>query len=854
MYAQVAVSGKLRLLLHYDAPPDLLEQLAPGCLVRVPLRDEERLGIVVALSASSPVASVRPILGLVQPSPVVPALYLSLARWLADFYLAPLADCVWLMVPPQRVGPRRIRNVQLRATPAQIEAARPRLGRRVKQADILDWLAASDDPLPTVEQVRAAVGCSMAPLRALSKRGWVELEREDGLHTVLLLLAPPQARARADELRGSATYYAILDFLGQQDGPVPADAVRAAAQCTLGHLKKLQTLGLVTLGETEIVRDPLAEVEFVPSSPPPLTPDQSAAWNKIAPSLHSPLVRLGAHDKVATRHSPPFYLLHGVTGSGKTEIYLRAVAAALAQGRRAIVLVPEISLTPQTTRRFLARFPGRVGLVHSQLSPGERHDTWQRARKGEIDVIVGPRSALFAPLPDLGLIVLDEEHDASFKAQGRAPTYHARDAALELARQVGSQAGAQAGATVILGSATPSLDSYRRAQTGEFVYLALPQRIRGHARRLEQQQKRHRVSGVRYRPEGGQARYIPLPPVQIVDLRQELRAGNRHIFSRALQSALDECLLRGQQAILFLNRRGHATFVLCRDCGHVLMCPRCDAPLTQHRQTETHTARLICHHCNHRTPAPTHCPACGSARIRYFGLGTQQVESAMHDMFPAARCLRWDRDTASRRGVHELIMGRFASGQADVLIGTQMIAKGLDLPLVTLVGVVSADTALNLPDFRAAERTFQLLTQVSGRAGRGLLGGRAVVQTYNPDHYAIRAASRHDYAAFAQRELAFRREQNYPPYSRLARLVYRHRKPERALMAAEDLADLLREVLAARGLPPTDLIGPAPAFFAKQRDHYRWHIILRAHDPAELLRQVKIPPGWRVDVDPVSVL
>jgi primosomal protein N' (replication factor Y) len=871
MYAQVAVGGKMRLLLHYDVPADLLGQLAPGHLVRVPLRDEERLGVVVALSATSPVASTRPLLGLVDPLPVVNLPYLALARWLSDFYLAPLADCVWLMVPPPRVGPRRIRSVQGCATPAQVEAARPALGRRVKQADVLDWLAASDDPLPGVEQVRAAVGCGLGPLRALAERGWIDLEREGDLHTILLLLTPDAARARADELRGSVIYYAILDFLGQQDGPLPADGVRAATHCQLPHLKKLESLGLITLSETEILRDPLADVEFVPTSPPPLTPDQSAAWEKIRPSLQGARGKgQVARGQVTTQHlhraadavqvSPipnPQYLLHGVTGSGKTEIYLRAVAAVLERGRRAIVLVPEISLTPQTTRRFLARFPGRVGLFHSQLSPGERYDTWRRARAGLIDVVVGPRSALFAPLPDLGLIVLDEEHDASFKAQGRAPAYHARDVALELARQTG--------ATVILGSATPSLESYRRAQTGEFRRLALPQRIRGHARRLEEQQKRYRISGVKYRREEGQARYIPLPPVQVVDLRQELRAGNRHIFSRALQRALEETLARGEQAILFLNRRGHATFVLCRDCGHVLQCPHCDTPLTQHRplsRSENASSsslpaalsRLICHHCNYRIPAPTHCPDCGRTRIRYFGLGTQQVESTMRELFPTARVLRWDRDTASRRGAHEMIMGRFANGQADVLIGTQMIAKGLDLPLVTLVGVVSADTALNLPDFRAAERTFQLLTQVAGRAGRGLRGGRAIVQTYNPGHYAIRAASRHDYAAFAGRELAFRREQGYPPYRRLARLVYRHRKLERARLEVERLAETLRDVLVARGAPLTDLIGPAPAFFTKRRDFYRWHIVLRAADPAGLLRLVEIPAGWQVDIDPVSVL
>jgi primosomal protein N' (replication factor Y) len=495
-------------------------------------------------------------------------------------------------------------------------------------------------------------------------------------------------------------------------------------------------------------------------------------------------------------------------------------------------------------------------LFHSQLSAGERYETWQRAREGLIDVVIGPRSALFTPLPDLGLIVLDEEHDASFKAQDRAPAYHARDVALEMAKR--------AGATVILGSATPSLESFQHAQTGEFRLLTLPQRIRGHARHLDQQIQRYRVATTRYRQEQGQARYMPLPPVQIVDLRQELRSGNVHIFSRALQQALKAALARGEQAILFLNRRGHATFVLCRDCGLVVKCPRCDAPLTQHGVWDTgipdampadgRRRELVCHHCNHRGPIPFQCTACGSKRIRYFGLGTQRVEQAMRELFTGARTLRWDRDTATNRGAHELIMDRFANGEADVLIGTQMVAKGLDLPLVTLVGVVSADTALNLPDFRAAERTFQLLTQVAGRAGRGLLGGQVVVQTYNPGHYAIVAASRHDFGAFSAQELRFRREQGYPPYRRLARLEYRHSKFEHARAEAQRLASGLRATLTARGLSPEDVMGPAPAFFAKRRNLYRWHIILRADDPADLLGPVEIPAGWRVDIDPVSVL
>ncbi|MGD8996803.1 MAG: primosomal protein N', partial [Anaerolineae bacterium] len=517
----------------------------------------------------------------------------------------------------------------------------------------------------------------------------------------------------------------------------------------------------------------------------------------------------------------------------------------LRQERKAIILVPEISLTPQTVARFAGRFPDRVAVLHSALTDGERYDTWRRARAGLIDVVVGPRSALFAPLSPLGLIVLDEEHDDSYKQEAPRPRYHAREAALELARLCDAK--------VILGSATPSLESYRRAEQGEFTLREMPRRIMGHTRRLQELQARYHVARTRYRSldgEATEAHYLPLPPVQIVDLRAELRAGNRSIFSRALQRVMDEALSRGEQTILFLNRRGTATFVLCRDCGHVVRCPRCDLPLTYHGPG----ARLVCHHCNHREPQPQRCPACGGKRVRYFGLGTERVEQAVRARWPQARLLRWDRDTAHTHEAHTNILRRFANGAADVLVGTQMITKGLDLPLVTVVGVISADTALNLPDFRSGERTFQLLTQVAGRAGRGLLGGQVVIQTYHPDHYAVSAASEHDYEAFAEHELAFRREQGYPPYSRLVKLICEDRDHSRAQARAQQLAKVLRDALASDGLPVTNLMGPAPPFFARLRGRYRWQILLRHPAPPAFLATVHIPAGWRVDVDPVSVL
>ncbi|MGQ9768731.1 MAG: replication restart helicase PriA, partial [Anaerolineae bacterium] len=561
----------------------------------------------------------------------------------------------------------------------------------------------------------------------------------------------------------------------------------------------------------------------------------------------------GGDSSPAVRHAPGAILLHGVTGSGKTEIYLRAIAEVLARGQQAVVLVPEIALTPQTIRRFAARFPGKVTVWHSELGEGERFDVWRRVRTNHpaAQVVVGSRSALFLPFPNLGVIVLDEEHEPSYK-QERTPRYHARAVALELGRLCA--------APVILGSATPALETYYAARRGEIELLTLPQRIRAGEwtisppDHLSSEERGSLALPPCQGRDGGASGQITisaeLPPVRIVDMRQELRAGNRSMFSRALAAGLRRVLDAGQQAILYLNRRGTASFVLCRDCGHVEVCPRCAVPLTLHGAGET----LLCHHCNRRFPVPTVCPECGGRRIRHFGAGTERVEEAVKLEFPQARTLRWDRDVTGAKGSHDAILSRFIAHEADILIGTQMIAKGLDLPLVTLVGVIAADTGLFLPDFRAAERTFQLLTQVAGRAGRSSLGGEVIVQTYHPDHYAVVAASNHDYESFYRQEMAFRREQGYPPVRRLARLVYHHGQRDKAQAEATRLAQELQAAIAENGLADTDLIGPAPCFFARQRGEYRWQIVVRGPDPAALLRRAAVPLGWRVDVDPVDLL
>jgi primosomal protein N' (replication factor Y) len=670
----------------YHLPDELRGRLVEGSLVVVPFGSRRLYGVVVGLSDEAPVPETRPIESLVDGDPVLAPTQIALARWMGREYLSPLWRCLSLMLPPGVVG----------RTDVQIELAgevEPRDARTEAQEQLVTVLDAKgplrgrqlDRLLPRQQWRRAA--------NQLARRGVVVKSS---------FLAPPRARPKRVRtvawiahdvgveaaLAGlkSECYPAIVQFLRGEGDPVDVSWVYAETGCKRYHLDMLAERGLVAFDTQEVWRDPLADETFVPDTPPQLTSDQHAVWDVVQSAI--------------SNSQSVVFLLHGVTGSGKTEIYLRAVAEALERGRQAIILVPEISLTPQTAHRFGARFGGRIAILHSALTDGERYDAWRRARAGLVDVVIGPRSALFSPLASLGLIVLDEEHGDSYKQEAPIPRYHARDVALKLARLTD--------ATVILGSATPSLRSYRCAQRGEFTLLEMPRRIMGHAQRIAELQSRYHLSQTHFRAlhDGpDEARYMDLPPVQIVDLRAELRAGNRSIFSRALQRAMEEALGRGEQVILFLNRRGTATFVLCRDCGHVLRCPRCDTPLTYHSPRATRlsgrSVGLVCHHCNHREPQPDRCPECGGERIRYFGLGTERVEQEVHRRWADVRTLRWDRDTARNHAAHAAILHLFSTGLAHILVGTQMIAKGLDLPLVTVVGIVSADTALNLPDFRA---------------------------------------------------------------------------------------------------------------------------------------------------------
>ena len=589
-------------------------------------------------------------------------------------------------------------------------------------------------------------------------------------------LAVPREEAEAVlaemERKHQTARVRILKALLEQPGLDYAEAQKALG-LTAATARKLTELGLIRIESDTIFRNPIRPSE-VQAHPFALYPAQQAIVDDVA-------ARAAAGD---LRPS----LIHGVTGSGKTEVYMELIASVLEQGKEAIVLIPEIALTFQTVLRFYRRFGDQVSIIHSKLSAGERYDQFERARRGGVKVMIGPRSALFTPFSHLGVIVIDEEHEGSYKSEN-APRYHAREAAVERARMCG--------AFVVLGSATPSVDSYERAREGVYQLYELPLRIENRA----------------------------MPEIEVVDLREELRMGNRSVFSARLKELMEDRLRKGGQIMLFLNRRGYAGFVSCRACGHVIKCPHCDVSLSLH-----HGGRMVCHYCGYQTQAPKKCPSCGSVYIGAFRAGTQQVAEAAAKAFPGARILRMDFDTTRQKGGHERILEAFSRKQADILVGTQMIVKGHDFPGVTLVGVLAADLSLYAGDYRAAERTFQLLVQAAGRAGRGDTPGVAVIQTYSPDHYSIETAAAQDYQAFFEKEMAFRRMMNYPPAAHLMAL-YLMSEDEEALNRG---AERLKVLAAAHTRKEIAFIGPSDPGLSKLKDVYRKVLYLKCTEIAYL--------------------
>lgn len=839
-YVEVAVNVPgVSGVYDYHLPPELAGRALPGQLVEVPFGHQQVQGVLLRTVPFPQVAKTKAVTALLSTDVSLLPYQIELAKEIAAQTLSPLSVCISLMLPAgisqladtiytlSNPPPAKSElNPSEALLAAKLAARGPLRGRQIDRA------------LPRRNWRNAASG--------MKRKGWLTTEpilppprvRPRYIRTAQLAVPPEIVRAglqglsRVEDVQERRQR--ILDFLAKESSPVDVSWVYAESGGNLADLKSLNDKELVILREQEHWRDPLAGLAYDPSAPPQLTNDQQNVWEQIEIALSK--AREGAPQ-------PPM-LLHGVTGSGKTELYLRAVAETLKAGKQAIVLVPEIALTPQTVRRFMARFPGRVGLVHSQLSTGEQYDTWRRARRGKLSVIVGPRSALFSPLPDLGLIVLDESHDDSYYQSNLPPYYHARKTAITLSKLTGS--------ACLFGSATPDVTSYHQAKSGQWQYLNLPARILAHADTIRSYQVNQQDTG-KYRPDSGQTLMTDLPPVEVVDMREELKAGNSSIFSREMQQAISTVLEKEQQAILFLNRRGSATYVFCRDCGHTMACPRCDTNLTYYITTSRRSTKLMCNHCGYSRNMPKACPSCGSKRFRHYGMGTERVESDLLDLFPNARTLRWDYETTRQKGAHDLILSHFTNHNADILIGTQMLAKGLDLPRVTLVGVVLADVGLNLPDYRAGERVFQVLAQVAGRAGRSPLGGRVVLQTFNPESYVIQHAAQHDYEHFAGQELGFRRQLRFPPYSRLVRLVTRNRNASAAEAEAKRMAGYLQAQIKEQRRRATDIIGPAPCFYARQDSYYRWQIILRGPDPASMLNDQPLG-DWRVEVEPQSLL
>jgi primosomal protein N' (replication factor Y) len=809
-YAEVSVNSPVaqQRTFSYRIPDSL--SINVGQTVWVPFGERTLQGVVIELATCPAVAETRDIAGTIDSIPLLTPCQVSLARWLSGYYLAPLFEAVALMLPPgfaRRVITYLGKSPHISEIPLSITP---------EQKEILELILAKESV--SLKELESTFGRRQINrfLPQLLQQHLVlkryELEnprvRPKIVSHICLKVKPEEAQKALESLgKKSVKQTDLLLFLIANPEPLSQKIAREKTGASLHTIQTLAGKGLIQILELRVDRDPLQTRNINLSFPLSLTSAQEKVFKVIRASLQK---------ERPTPSRPDVFLLRGVTGSGKTEVYIQALEETVRTGKRGIVLVPEIAMTPQIIERFVSRFPGKVAVLHSELTIGEQFDEWWRIKKGEFDVVIGPRSAIFAPQPELGLIVIDEEHEWTYK-QEDSPRYHTREAALKLAEFTG--------ATVVLGSATPDVESYFRAVNGEFQLLELPERVT---------------------PDEG----APLPQVEIVDLKAELKAGNLSLFSRSLASSIDAALKNHEQILLFLNRRGAASFVECRNCGWVVRCKRCEVPLSYHFGEGT----LVCHQCNYHLKAPQVCPRCKSLRIKYLGAGTEKLEQETAKAFPQARLLRWDSDIIRGRShSHQYIYDKFRAGEADILIGTQMIAKGLDLPGVTLVGVVSADTALNLPDFRAGERTFQLLSQVAGRAGRGQAGGKVIIQTYSPEHYAIRAAASHDYLAFYEKELAYRRQLHNPPFSRLARLTFTHVNEIRCRQEVERIKKLILDERDQRGVADISLIGPAPAFIQRSRGRFRWQIIIRSPNPAVIISKIVFPRGWILDIDPVGL-
>ncbi|MFJ5791387.1 primosomal protein N' [Lysinibacillus sp. NPDC093197] len=763
LYAEIIVDVStyhVDRTFDYAVPTEWIAVIEKGCRVKVPFGPRNVLGFVVGLKSDTdvPENKIKPIAQILDIEPVFTEEMLLMAKWLKNETICYEIDALQVMLPSAlRAKYEKIVKLQVEQDTLPIEIQQI-FGKRQK-ANFKEFERVG--LLPLLKQLIADKIVKIE--NVVKQQGNVKEVR-------MVKIAEDEQALRNAMLEASraAKQRSLIEWMSTHLGEIfTPQQIYDEKDVSAAVLQAVIDKGAARFIQEEVYRDPFTN-EVARTQSLQLTDEQDVALNAIAHSLDT--------------HSASTFLLQGVTGSGKTEVYLQAIQKVLHEGKEAIMLVPEISLTPQMTERFRSRFGEMVAVMHSGLSVGEKYDEWRKIQQGKVRVVVGARSAIFAPFTNLGLIILDEEHESTYK-QEDSPRYHARDVAIWRSQYYQCP--------VILGSATPALESFARAKKGVYTLLTLKQR----------------------------ALHQAMPTVFVADMREELQKGNRSMFSELLIEGIRTRLERQEQMVLFLNRRGYSSFVLCRDCGTVVQCPNCDISLTYHRTTE----KLKCHYCGYEEHVPQICPQCQSEHIRYFGTGTQKVEEEIYKLFPEARVLRMDVDTTKHKGAHEEILQAFGEGQADILLGTQMIAKGLDFPNITLVGVLSADTSLHLPDYRAAERTFQLLTQVSGRAGRHDKPGEVVIQTYTPEHYAIELAKVQDYEPFYEREMFLRRRSGYPPYYFVALIQVSH---EDVMMAAEyagRAADWLRGNLSNQ----VSIIGPTVASISRLQNRYRYQCLIK---------------------------
>lgn len=810
MFADVVFPISVDKPFTYAVPEAHRAAIALGMRVLAPWRNAQKTGYVVGLHETCALENVKPLHHILDETPLFTPEMLRLAKWLAEYYCCGWGEALQCAVP---AGVNLVRKITYTLLPDAIHAGR---FTDIQKAVIAELYKRG--PL-TEGQLAKAVGKKglSSALAALSRRNVLLAEEEApqagvSIHTISWIElveenVPPQevlAQLQRRSPRQAAVYLDLLHYEPER----PTSQLYERHRIDATALRALEKKGLVRWTEREALRIPQIDADRNSAIKLTLNGEQQSAFNAMTAAMDAGTFQT--------------FLLKGITGSGKTEVYLQAIEHALASGKTAIILVPEISLTPQTVGRFKARFAEDIAVLHSGLGKGERYDEWRRAQRGEVRIVVGARSAVFAPLRNLGIIVVDEEHDTSYK-QGETPRYHARDVAIMRAHL--------SRAVCVLGSATPSVESFYNSERGKSIRLDLKKR----------------------------AANALLPTVRIVDMREEAKeVGAAAILSRALEAAVAERIDAREQVILMLNRRGFSPFVLCPACGWVAECTDCNVTLTFHQKG----GYLLCHYCNGQQPLAQQCGECGNRSLQYIGHGTQKVEEYLQRAFPEARVERMDADTTAGKGGHAQILGRFANQEIDILVGTQMIAKGHDYPGVTLVGVINGDTGLGVCDFRAAENTFQLLTQVSGRAGRGAKPGDVYIQTFRPKHYAIQCAAAHDYAAFYEREIAERRKAGYPPLRRMANLLVEGEDPlhvERAALLAGRIA---REQIETLGLSRIQVLGPAPASVKRVQKKYRWNVALLSNSVKNVNAVTRAaravfesggaPPGTtlKVDLDP----